>query len=127
MNNRPTRMPQLISAFAATLVAVHAADISPSEFKARRSELISRFPDGIVLLHARADFYGWGAFNLAKGPSFYYFFGGVQYINSTLALDGRWRETWLCNSRIVRYQREADPSIALATSKHWRVQCQLAV
>src|SRR5215469_8562732 len=34
--------------------------------KAWRSELISRFPDGIALLHARADFYGWGAFNFAR-------------------------------------------------------------
>jgi hypothetical protein len=38
--------------------------------KAWRSELISRFPDGIVLLRARADFYGWGAFNFCEVPSF---------------------------------------------------------
>ena len=119
MNNKPTRTPRLISAFA--------ADLSPSEFKPGRSEFIRRFPDGIVLLHARADFYGWDTFNFREDPSFYYYFGGGKYLSSILALDGRSRETWLCNSGIVRNQREADPSITLATSKPWHVQCQPAV
>jgi hypothetical protein len=85
----------LIFVMAAAVVAAHAAEISPSEFKARRAELTRRFPDGIVLLHARADFYGWDAFTFREDRSFYYFFGGGTPISSILALDGTSRETWL--------------------------------
>lgn len=85
---------RLICALATAAIASHAAGISPSEFKARRTELMRRFPDGIVLLHARADFYGWDTFTFREDRSFYYFAGGA-YISSILALDGISRETWL--------------------------------
>ena len=70
-------------------------DVAPSEFKARRAELMKRFPDGIVLLHARAESFRWDSWAFHEDPSFYYFFGGGGYINSILALDGTSRETWL--------------------------------
>jgi Xaa-Pro aminopeptidase len=73
----------------------HQVDLAPSEFKARRAELAKRFPDGIVLLHARADSFPWDSFAFREDPSFYYFFGGGGYINSILAIDGASRETWL--------------------------------
>jgi len=86
---------RLIFVFAAAVVANRAADVAPAEFKARRAELIRRFPDGIVLLHARADWLQWNSWAFREDPSFYYFFGGGDYINSILALDGASRETWL--------------------------------
>jgi len=68
----------------------------PSEFKARRAELMKRFPDGIVLLHARANLLQVGSFGaFREDPSFYYFFGDGDYTNSILALDGTSRQTWL--------------------------------
>ena len=84
-----------IFVFAAAVVAIRAADIAPAEFKARRAELIRRFPDGIVLLHARADWLRWDSWAFREDPSFYYFFGDGDHFNSILALDGTSRQTWL--------------------------------
>ena len=94
MYDKRMKMLRLIFAFTMAGVAIHAADVAPAEFKARRAELIRRFPDGIVLLHARADFYGWDTFSFREDRSFYYFSGG-RYLSSILALDGLSRETWL--------------------------------
>lgn len=86
---------RLIFVFAVAVVAIHAADVSRTEFKARRTELMSRFPDGIVLLHARAASVPWDTFAFREEPSFYYFLGEGTYTSSILALDGTSRETWL--------------------------------
>jgi hypothetical protein len=40
---------RLIFVFAAAVAAIRAADIAPAEFKARRAELIRRFPNVSVL------------------------------------------------------------------------------
>jgi Xaa-Pro aminopeptidase len=88
-------MLRLIFAVAAVGLVIHADNVAPAEFQARRAELIRRFPDGVVLLHSRADFYGWETFTLREDPSFYYFFGGEEFLDSILALDGTSRETWL--------------------------------
>jgi Xaa-Pro aminopeptidase len=88
-------MLRWIFAFMAAGLVIHADDVAPAEFQARRAELIRRYPDGIVLLHARADFYGWDTFNFREDASFYYFLGGGEYISSILAMDGTSRETWL--------------------------------
>ena len=98
MNDKRTRAPRLIFAFVATLVAAHGADVSLSEFKARRAELMRRLPNGIVLLHARSDFMSqtaWYQHTFHEDPSFYYFFGGGTSLSSILAVDGTNRETWL--------------------------------
>lgn len=98
MNDKRTRAPRLILAFVAALMAAHGADVSPSEFKARRAELMRRFPNGIVLLHARSDFISqtaWYQPSFHEDPSFYYFFGGGTNLSSILAVDGAKRETWL--------------------------------
>lgn len=98
MNDKRTRAPRLIFAFVAALVAAHGADVSLSEFKARRVELMRRLPNGIVLLHARSDFISqtaWYPHTFHEDPSFYYFFGGGINLSSILALDGMTREAWL--------------------------------
>jgi hypothetical protein len=98
MNDKRTRALRLIFAFVAALLAAHGADVSPLELKARRAELMRRFPNGIVLLHARSDFISqtaWYQPSFHEDPSFYYFFGGGINLSSILAVDGTNRETWL--------------------------------
>ena len=98
MNDKRIRAPRLIFAFVAFLVTAHGADVSPSEFKARRAELMRRFPNGIVLLHARSDFISqtaWYQHTFHEDPSFYYFSGVETSRSSILAVDGTSRETWL--------------------------------
>ena len=62
---------RLIFVFAAAVAAIRAADIAPAEFKARRAELIRRFPEGIALLHARAESFRWDSWAFHEDPSFY--------------------------------------------------------
>jgi Xaa-Pro aminopeptidase len=86
-----------------TLVAVvappvFAADVSAAEFKARRTELMARLPDGIVLLHARGDIASqdaWYQHAWHQDPSFYYFAGDDVSVSSILAIDGMSKEVWL--------------------------------
>jgi hypothetical protein len=105
-----TRMVMRWSIFtlaAATILPTHAADILLSEFKVRRAELMGRLPDGIVLLHARADFASQNAtyqYANHQDPSFYYFSGNGMTLSSILAVDGISRETWLfASSKLSGY------------------------
>jgi hypothetical protein len=48
----------------------HRVEAPPSEFKARRAELTKRFPDGIVLLHARAELFRWDSWVFREDAPF---------------------------------------------------------
>jgi Xaa-Pro aminopeptidase len=91
-------MRWLIITLTLTLAFANAADLPVSEFKTRRAELMRRLSDGIVLLHAKADFASqdhWYQHAQHQDPSFYYFSGEVALPSSILAVDGTSQETYL--------------------------------
>jgi len=79
-------------------IALPAAELPVSEFRARRLDAMARMPDGILLVPSRALVFHSDQDYLAsfqQGPSFFYLTGLPSAVGAVLAIDGAAKETWL--------------------------------
>lgn len=72
-----------------------AQQVPQTEYAQRRAELLERFPDGIVLVHARPSPAGLGEHHFKQDTSFFYFTGLGNQPAAILVLDGPKKETRL--------------------------------
>ncbi len=94
------RVIEAAAAIALFLLALSlsAAELPVSEFQARRTEAMRRFPDGILLARSRAFQFHSDQDSVAafrQDPDFFYFTGLPSAVGAVLAIDGAARETWL--------------------------------
>src|SRR5450432_1123111 len=78
--------------------ALPAAEISVSEFRARRADAMARMADGLLLVPSRAFVFHSDQDYLAgfqQSPNFFYFTGLPSAAGAVLAIDGAAKETWL--------------------------------
>jgi hypothetical protein len=85
----------ITSVLALGISATAVAEVSISEFHARRKEAIKRLPDGILLLHAQPGLRLLDQSTFHQDATFYYFTGLESAINAILAIDGAAGESWL--------------------------------
>jgi Xaa-Pro aminopeptidase len=82
----------------AATVPLRAAELPPSEFRARRAEAMRRMPDGILLLPSATFTFPSDQLFLhgfQQRPNFYYFTGLASASGAVLAIDGAAKESWL--------------------------------
>ncbi|MFN8571082.1 MAG: aminopeptidase P N-terminal domain-containing protein [Gemmatimonadaceae bacterium] len=82
----------LIGAFPAR---AQTHDIGTAEFAARRAELMRRFPDGVILLHAESGEKPESEPSFIQNSSFYYFTGLAGVAGAVLVLDAPANESVL--------------------------------
>jgi Xaa-Pro aminopeptidase len=78
-----------------TAIAWCQTSIDASEFQARRSSLMEKAPDGIVLLHSFSAGKRWDEAGFHQDPNFSYFTGMQNLHGAILAVDGTVKQSWL--------------------------------
>jgi len=78
-----------------TAIAWCQTTIDASEYQARRSRLMEKAADGIVLLHSFSARKRWDEAGFHQDPNFSYFTGMNNLYGAILAVDGNVKQSWL--------------------------------
>ena len=73
----------------------HAPPFSREELRMRRTAVLERIGDGLLLIHAAGGMKRWEESGFHQDPSFYYLTGLINAQNAVLLLDGAHRVSWL--------------------------------